>query len=212
MNDQVLSKPLLRGHFHQGMFFISLGASILLILKSETSIELISTIIYSVGLLLMFGVSALYHRINWKPDTRLLLKKFDHAGIYIMIAGTFTPVTLLSLSAESGTKLLITIWSIAIFGVVQSILFVNLPKIVSSLIYLVAGYMILPYLPELSEKFSSTDMSLLMGGGVVYSLGALAYGFKRPVLNPKIFGYHEVFHVLVSIAAIMHFSLVYSLV
>jgi hemolysin III len=211
MEHNNLVKPLLRGHFHQAMFFVSLGACSLLLLKANTTVEFYSLLIYSIGLLTMFGISAIYHRIHWEPAQRLFMRKLDHAGIYVMIAGTFTPVTLLSLSESSGKTLLITIWVIALVGILQSIFFVNLPKIVSSIIYLIAGYMVFPYLPELSERLSLVQMILILGGGLVYSLGALSYGLKWPNINPKIFGYHEVFHLLVSIAAIMHFALIYSL-
>jgi hemolysin III len=204
-------KPLLRGHFHQAMFFVSLGATIMLLLKTKTSREFWSILTYSLGLLSMLGVSAIYHRIQWDPQSRAFWRKLDHSGIYIMIAGTFTPVTLLALSAESGIKLLIIIWVIAFFGILQSFFFVTIPKIFSSLLYLIAGYMVIPYLGELSAKLSTVSMIMLISGGITYSLGALAYAFKWPPLNPRIFGYHEVFHILVSIAAIMHFALVYSL-
>lgn len=204
-------KPLLRGHFHQAMFFVALGATSMLLLKTETTREFWSILIYSIGLLCMLGISAIYHRIQWDPQTRAFWRKLDHSGIYLMIAGTFTPVTLLALSDESGIKLLTIIWVIAFFGILQSIFFVTIPKIFSSLLYLIAGYMVIPYLGELSAKLSTFGMIMLIAGGVTYSLGAIAYAFKWPILNPRIFGYHEVFHVLVSIAAIMHFALVYSL-
>jgi hemolysin III len=205
-------KPLLRGHFHQAMFFVSLGATIMLLLMTETSKEFWSILIYSIGLLSMLGISAIYHRIQWYPQSRALWRKLDHSGIYIMIAGTFTPVSLLALSDESGIRLLTIIWVIAFFGILQSFFFVTIPKIFSSILYLIAGYMVIPYLGELSAKLSTVAMIMLIAGGVTYSLGALAYAFKWPNLSPRIFGYHEVFHVLVSIAAIMHFALVYSLV
>lgn len=205
-------KPLLRGHFHQAMFFIALGACLMLIFKSENTLELWSTLIYSFGTLAMFGISTLYHRIHWSPKSRSLMRKLDHAGIYIMIAGTFTPVTLLGLPWESGKTLLIAVWTAAIFGIIQSMFFINLPKWVSAILYLFVGYMIIPYVPELQARLELSAVLLMIGGGVVYSLGALAYGLKRPVFNPQYFGYHEVFHILVSIAAIMHFIVVYSLI
>lgn len=206
-----IEKPLLRGHFHQAMFFISLGACIMLILKADSKIEIISTVVYSVGVLTMFGVSALYHRITWPPNSRLMMKKFDHAAIYIMIAGTFTPITQLALPEESGTKLLISIWAVALLGILQSIFFVNLPKILSAILYLAAGYMIAPYATELIPRIGQANLILIIAGGVVYSIGALTYGLKRPVLKPEIFGYHEVFHILVCIGAILHFIVIYSI-
>ena len=204
-------KPLLRGHFHQAMFFVALGACSVLVFKSTTLVETLATLIYSLGLLIMFGVSALYHRIHWEPKARLLMKKLDHCGIYIMIAGTFTPICLLSLSETSGQKLLILIWIVALLGILQSVFFVNLPKLVSAILYLIAGYLILPYLSELQAHLGMTNVALILAGGIVYSIGALTYGLKRPVLNPRVFGYHELFHTLVGVAAILHFIVIYSI-
>ena len=205
-----VEKPLLRGHFHQAMFFISLGACLLLIFQSNNKLEYISTIIYTLGVLTMFGVSTLYHRITWNPEARYLMKRLDHAGIYIMIAGTFTPICLLALSDSSGRNLLIAIWSVAIAGIVQSIFFVNLPKMVSALIYLAAGYMITPYASELIPSIGMNNLVLLICGGLAYSVGAICYGLKRPTLWPKVFGYHEVFHIMVNIGAMLHFIVIYS--
>ena len=206
-----IEKPLLRGHFHQAMFFVSLGACVLLILKADSSIETISTTIYSLGVLTMYGISALYHRVTWSPERRLFMKKLDHAAIYIMIAGTFTPITLLALPPHSGTRLLISIWGIALLGTIQSIFFVNLPKIVSAILYLIAGYMIAPYFSELIPRIGETNILLIVAGGVAYSIGALAYGLKRPVFKPMIFGYHEFFHIMVCIGSIFHFAVIYSI-
>ena len=205
-------KPLLRGHFHQAMFFISLGACSLLILKSANSLQFIAASIYSLGVLLMFGISALYHRIHWSPKPRYLMKRLDHSGIYIMIAGTFTPICLLALEKQSGQHLLMLIWGVAGLGIIQSLFFVNLPKMISAILYLIAGYLILPYLGTLSASIGMQNISLIILGGIAYSIGALAYGLKKPVFNPKIFGYHEVFHLLVAIGAMLHFALIYSLI
>jgi hemolysin III len=206
-----VEKPLLRGHFHQAMFFVSLGASSLLIAKSNSQIEYISTIIYSIALLTMFGISALYHRITWNPTQRLFMKRLDHAGIYLMIAGCFTPITLLALPYITGMRLLTLIWIVAFVGIIQSIFFVNISKMYSAVLYLVMGYMIVPYFPELAAHIGYINLALLIGGGIAYSIGALAYGLKRPAFKPLIFGYHEFFHVMVSIGAIFHFVLIYSL-
>lgn len=202
-------KPLLRGHFHQAAFFTACGACLMLISKSENNLSLSAAIIYSFSLIFLLGTSALYHRINWQPQARQMMKRLDHCAIYILIAGTFTPVCLLALGEESGRQLLITIWSIAILGVVQSLFFVNAPKWLSAILYVVAGYMILPYVGELKDK---VDLTLLIGGGVVYTIGAITYALKKPNFKPLVFGYHEVFHVLVIIGAALHFILVYALI
>jgi hemolysin III len=205
-------KPILRGYFHQEFFFITLGACIPLILQCKSSDALVSVIIYSFCALVLFGVSALYHRIHWEPEARLWWKKLDHANIYLMIAGTFTPIALLGLSAASAKQLLITIWIVAIVGIVQSLFFVNLPKFISAIIYLVAGYLILPYFSELKLAVGESNSWLIVAGGVAYSIGAICYGLKLCNFNPKYFGYHEVFHIFVILGALLHFIVVSSLV
>lgn len=202
-------KPLLRGHFHQAAFFTACGACLMLIFKTQNNLALGAAIIYSLSLIFLLGTSALYHRINWEPQARQMMKRLDHCAIYILIAGTFTPVCLLALGEESGRQLLITIWSVAIFGVVQSLFFVNAPKWLSAILYVIAGYLIMPYISELKDK---VNLVLLIGGGIVYTIGALTYALKKPNFKPLIFGYHEVFHILVIVGAALHFILIYQLV
>ena len=198
------TKPALRGHFHQAMFFVVLGAGVPLVYNSQGFSTRVSVSVSVVCALLTFGISALYHRITWSTDARAIWKKLDHAGIYLMIAGTFTPVAMLGLSAASARNCLMTIWIVALAGIVQSIFFVNIPKIFSALIYLLAGYLIVPYMGELQQTLGSGNVWLLVAGGVTYTLGALCYALKRPVLDPRYFGYHEVFHILVNAGAILH--------
>ena len=205
-------KPALRGHFHQAMFFVVLGAGVPLVYNSQGLSTRVSVSVYVVCALLTFGISALYHRITWSAEARAIWRKLDHAGIYLMIAGTFTPVAMLGLSAASARNCLMTIWVIALAGIIQSIFFVNIPKIFSALIYLVAGYLIVPYMGELQQTLGSGNVWLLVAGGVTYTLGALCYALKRPVLDPRYFGYHEVFHVLVNAGAILHFLVINDLV
>jgi len=209
MENKVKTKPLLRGHFHQAFFFISLGASILLLLKCKSEHEFIPVLVYSIALLIMFGVSALYHRIHWEPAPRYFMKRLDHAGIYIMIAGSFTPITLLIMNAEDGPKLLLRVWIFGIVGILQSIFFLNLPKIVSALLYIVMGFLVLPYFKDLLVILGTLKLSLLIGGGLAYTLGAIVYGLKKPAFIPHIFGYHEFFHVMVCLGAVFHFALIY---
>lgn len=180
--------------------------------KCESWSQRMAILVYSLGALTLFGVSSLYHRITWSSEKRAVWRKLDHSAIYLMIAGTFTPFAALKLPASTGQQLLWIIWSIAAVGVVQSIFFVNLPKMISALIYIVAGYTILPYLGELKNSIGSTNYWLILAGGISYSLGALAYGLKRPILNPKVFSYHEVFHLFVNLGAIFHYLAVYSVI
>ena len=210
--NPLLKKPLLRGYFHEWMFFVSLGACIPLISKSTNSIELAATIIYSLGIFMMFGFSALYHRINWRPRVLKIMRRLDHSSIFIMIAGSFTPICLLILPEDIGFQLLFVIWIAAGIGILQIFLFTNTPRIIRAGIYLIAGYVAIPYLSVMSTVMGFTNFTLTIAGGTIYSVGAISYGLKFPDISPKYFGYHEFFHVLVSIAAILHFIVIYSVV
>lgn len=212
VGEFMIKKPFLRGHFHQAAFFVALGSCIMLVLKTDEGSSLWATLIYSISLIFLLGVSALYHRINWPMQKRLFMKRLDHSAIYFLIAGTFTPVCLHSLNAESAQTLLITIWTVAFFGVLQSLFFINSPKWLSAIFYVVAGYLILPYLPEINQQIGLKNVMLLVGGGLAYTIGALSYALKKPNFYPEVFGYHEVFHLWVIVGAILHFTLIYNLI
>ena len=207
-----MEKPLLRGYFHEWMFFISIGACIPLINNSTDSTELIATTVYSIGIFLMFGFSALYHRVNWRPEVLKIMRRLDHSSIFIMIAGTFTPICLLVLPKSLGLQLLIIMWVVAGIGILQTFIFTNAPRMIRAGIYLIAGYIAIPYLSVLSSLMGFANFSLTIAGGTIYSVGAISYGLKFPDFSPKYFGYHEFFHVLISLAAILHFIVIYSLI
>jgi hemolysin III len=207
-----MKKPLLRGYFHEWMFFISIGACIPLINNSTNSTELIATIVYSIGIFMMFGFSALYHRVNWRPEVLKIMRRLDHSSIFIMIAGSFTPICLLVLPENLGLQLLVIMWVVAGIGILQTFIFTNAPRMIRAGIYLIAGYIAIPYLSVLSSVMGFTNFSLTVAGGTIYSVGAISYGLKFPNFSPKYFGYHEFFHVLISLAAILHFIVIYSLV
>ena len=207
-----MKKPLLRGYFHEWMFFISIGACIPLINNSTNSTELIATIVYSIGIFMMFGFSALYHRVNWRPEVLKIMRRLDHSSIFIMIAGSFTPICLLVLPENLGLQLLIIMWVVAGIGILQTFIFTNASRMIRAGIYLIAGYIAIPYLSVLSSVMGFTNFSLTVAGGTIYSVGAISYGLKFPDFSPKYFGYHEFFHVLISLAAILHFIVIYSLV
>lgn len=211
MNTQLI-KPLLRGHFHQAAFFMALGACLMLLAKAQGIKGFTAALIYSLSLLTLFGASALYHRPQWNPNIRQWMKRLDHSAIFILISGTITPICLLALPAESGTKLLIITWMTALFGIIQSFFWVKAPKWVSSLIYLCAGWLALSYLPEMKNSLPTLDLVYVIIGGVIYSIGAIIYAFKKPNPFPSVFGYHEIFHLLVIIAAFFHFMVVNRLI
>lgn len=206
------TKPKLRGYIHQEAFFITLGAGALLILKSSNSQTLISSVVFVLGLLMLFGISAVYHRPHWQPPERALMKRLDHSAIFIQIAGTFTPLCLLALNETSGRQLLITIWSAAALGIFQSVFWVKAPKVLTAFFYVVMGCIALPYLGELKAALGLNQIILIVSGGVVYTIGAIFYAFKIPKLGPATFGYHELFHLFTIVGAGLHFMAIYPLI
>jgi len=210
---QKLTKPMLRGHFHQAAFFIACGACAMLISQSVgDGVKLASSIIYTIGLTLLFGISALYHRPNWKDKSRQLMRRLDHSAIYVLIASTATPICLLGLEESAGRKLMLIFWLSAFIGIFQSIVWIKAPKVISAGLYLIMGWMVIPYFSEFAQALNSVQLGLFFSGGAVYTIGALVYAFKRPNPFPKVFGYHEIFHLLVVIAAILHFIVITQLI
>ena len=157
-------KPLLRGYIHQEAFFVALGACALLIAKSTSPRSLAASAIYSFGLLFLFGASALYHRPFWKPKERAFMKRLDHSAIFILIAGTFTPICMIALSEKSGSLLLKVAWIVASFGVAQSIFWVSAPKWFTALAYVAMGWLPLSCLSELVDTLGVNNVLLLAAG------------------------------------------------
>lgn len=205
-------KPLLRGYLHQEAFFIALGACALLVAKSSKSITLLAALVYSFGLLMMLGVSAVYHRVHWQPKPRALMKRLDHSAIFIQIAATFTPICLLALKDGDGLFLLKVIWTAAIAGILQAVFWVSAPKFVTALFYVIMGWQALPYVSDLAQALGTTKVFLIIAGGIVFTVGSLFYATKKPDLVPNVFGYHELFHLFTIIGAILHFIVIYQLI
>jgi len=205
-------KPKLRGWIHQEAFFLSLGACLVMLTQTKDGTAFVASLVYSFSLLFLFAISAIYHRPHWAPKPRALLKRFDHCAIFILIAGTFTPVCLLGLSKESGEHLLLVVWSAALIGVAQSIFWVKAPKWFNGVLYVFVGWLLLPYSSEVQQSLGLNNVLLLVAGGVAYTVGAVFYVLKKPNFRAGVFGYHELFHVLTVIGAGLHFIVVYRLV
>jgi hemolysin III len=201
-------KPLLRGHLHQGAFFFALGACAMLLVISPNTESFIACLVYSISQASLFGISALYHRPNWGSVGRTRMRRLDHAAIFVSIAGTFTPICMLAIQNVGGMKLLVIVWMAAAAGIMQSLFWVKGPKCLSALLYVVMGWLALPYLSEINAALGTVSTGLLIAGGVIYTIGAVIYATKRPNPLPAYFGYHEIFHLLVIIAAICHFSVI----
>ncbi|MBL4819204.1 MAG: hemolysin III family protein [Deltaproteobacteria bacterium] len=205
-------KPSLRGHFHQESFFIAIGACAVLIATTPSSQKLIAALIYSASLVSLLGISALYHRPQWGDRARVWMRRLDHAAIFILIAGTFTPIGMLALPETTGNKLLWIIWLFAVFGVLKSLFWVQSPKWFTAILCVVMGWVAFPYLPQLSSQLGADSVALIYLGGIIYTLGAVVYALKRPNPYPAVFWYHEIFHLMVAVAAACHFIVIFRLV
>lgn len=207
-------KPFLRGHFHQAAFFTAFGACAMLIAKGHAHSERVFTaaMIYSISLIAMFGISALYHRPRWLPHQRLWMRRLDHAAIFVLIAGTGTPIALLALPGMDGLKLLTLMWGAASFGILQSLFWTHAPRWLSFTLYIVCGWIAVSFFSELGAALGTTNLTFLTIGGVLYTIGAIIYALKKPNPSPKYFGYHEIFHAMVIIAAVCHFIVIDSLI
>lgn len=210
MNEEF--KPFLRGHFHQAAFWFGLGASFMLITIAPTPLARISAIVYTVSLALLFGVSSLYHRNDWPWKIEAWIQKLDHSAIFVFIAGTATPIALLSLPGPQGRELVMIFWAAALIGVIKEFAWKKAPRWVSGLMYVLMGWLAAPYLGPFSQGLGPGNTWMLVTGGVIYTLGALVYVFKWPDPFPKFFGFHEIFHALVVVAGICHFLIIYDLV
>ena len=203
------AKPRLRGVSHQWAFFVSLFTGVVLVLLAPNGEALLAAAIYAVSVCALFGTSAVYHRINWQTiGARRWMRRLDHSMIFVLIAGTYTPFALLALDGTLATAILIVVWSGAIAGVVLQLVWVDAPRLLSAIVYLAMGWVALAAFPQMIDKIGITGTALVSAGGLLYTVGAVIYAFKRPNPVPTVFGYHEIFHALVIAAAALHYAVV----
>ena len=198
-------KPALRGVLHQYAFVAAVAAGATLVALAEGAQARTAVSIYAASLALMFGLSALYHRVPWRSlRVRAWMRRLDHCGIFLLIAGTYTPFALLVFDGRWATVLLVLVWAGAAAGIVQNICWIDAPRWLSASVYLALGWIGAVALPQVFDA-GVAWATLLIVGGVLYTLGALTYAFQRPNPWPAVFGFHEVFHVLVVAAATTQF-------
>ena len=200
-----LERPRLRGVFHQYAFFVALVAGLVLVILADSFRERLAMWVYAVALAAMFGVSALYHRVTWRsPRVRRWMRRLDHSTILLLIAGTYTPFAVLTFDGALANAILVVVWSGAGAGLLLNLLWVDAPTWVTAAVFMALGWVGVVTVPELVDVGIAPAVLVFVGGGL-YSLGALAYALKRPNPRPAVFGYHEVFHLLVVAAAAVHF-------
>ena len=202
-------KPRFRGVSHEWAFFLFAGLGVALVLGAPNGEARFAVTVYAVSVCALFGASALYHRITWASVTaRRWMRRLDHSMIFLLIAGTYTPFALLALEGTIATVILVLVWSGAAFGIVVNMLWIDAPKWVTALIYVTLGWVAVAAFPSLVEGVGITGTTLVAVGGVLYTVGAVIYARRRPDPAPTVFGYHEIFHLLVVAAAALHYAAV----
>jgi hemolysin III len=194
------------------MFPISLVAGIVLVASAPTQQGRISSAVFAATAILLFGVSALLHRGSWSPDTEALLRRLDHANIYLIIAGTYTPFAVLALPPSEGRVLLLIVWTGALAGVILRVFWVGAPRWLTTTLYVVVGWVAVLFIPGLIDGAGATVVILIVIGGILYTLGAVVYATKWPNPFPGVFGFHEVFHALTVAAFSVHYVAVWIVV
>jgi len=199
------ARPRLRGVSHRVAFYVTLVAGAALIEASGDRRTTLATAIYAGFLAGMFGVSATLHRNDWGPRAFGWLRRADHAMIFACIAGTYTPLCVLGIDSPSGTRLLVLAWSGAALGILRAMLWPHAPRLVSSALYVAVGWVMIAYFPEIHAALDPISFALVLGGGAWFTAGAMVYLFRWPDPWPRVFGYHEVFHVMIIIGCVCHF-------
>ncbi len=203
-----LPRPRLRGWLHLGAFVVAVGLGIALIVVAEGGSAVASSAIYAFAVCGLFGASALYHRGRWRPRVRALLQRIDHSMIFVLIAGTYTPVCVLVLPDTLGTVMLAIIWGGAGVGVFLQLLPRPTPRVIGVVLYITLGWVAALATPTLLDRLGWTPTLLIGLGGVLYTAGAVIYALKRPDPSPRIFGYHEIFHACTIAAAAAHYAVI----
>jgi len=197
-------RPRFRGLIH----LVAFGASCIIgavFLAYTPESRVIPAAAFALSATTMLGLSALYHRVTWKPRARLWMRRADHAGIYLLIAGTYTPVGLIALHGAWRVTILAIVWSGAAIATLMKLCWVHAPKWLAALIGIALGWAGVAAMPEVAHHAGITAVVLLAAGGLAYSLGAATYALKRPDPVPAVFGYHEVFHSLTIVALACHY-------
>lgn len=202
--DSAPIKPALRGVLHHWAAIYALGGGSVLVAFAPTWRAAASAAVYALSLVLLFAVSATYHRVNWSEKARAWMRRADHASIFVLIAGTYTPIALLALDPSDGRRLFIYIWAGATAGVIVSLFWVRAPKALTATIAVAVGWTIAPYVGEV-RRLLGPYMWVILAGGIAYTVGAIVYATKKPNPRPAVFGYHEVFHALTLVGAALHF-------
>jgi len=198
-------KPTMRGWLHAGILPIVIAGGVVLIVLANGAAAKVAASLFFASSFLLFGNSALYHRFNWKPKTKLLLKRIDHANIFLLIAGSYTPITMLALPFNKGLWLFVAIWALTLVGIGFRVFWIGAPRWLYVPMYVAMGWGAIVYVQDFMAA-NLPMMVLILSGGLAYTIGALVYGFKWPNPSRKHFGFHEIFHSLTVVAFGCHWA------
>jgi hemolysin III len=210
--DSSPPKPQWRGRIHLAAFVVSIPAGLALVLWSQGVSAHVAAALFALSLAGLFGTSATYHTGNWAPRARARLQRMDHAMIFVLIAGSYTPITLLALQPAWGIALLAVVWTVAVVGVTLALAKFTALHRAGGYLYIGMGWIVVIALPAVVRSLDTQELVLLFAGGILYTLGAIGLRLQRPNPRPLVFGYHEVWHAMTVAAAACHFILVAMLV
>lgn len=203
------AKPRLRGVWHKWACVWSVPLGVALVIVAHTARARLAVSAYAVTLIALFGVSALYHRVNWNSiSARRWMRRLDHSMIFMLIAGTYTPFALLALHGPLALAILVAIWTGALTGLIFNVIWNTAPRWLLAVIYISLGWVAVAAMPQLAAAIGVAGLALLALGGLLYTAGAVIYAVKRPDPLPAVFGYHEVFHALVIVAAAIQYAVI----
>ena len=203
-------RPLLRGWLHLLGLAASLIAGPILIAQAHNATQALGLSIYALSLVVLFGTSSSFHRVKWKPRARRIMRRLDHSAIFILIAGTYTGVAMVSLHGWALYLVLGLAWGGTVVGIVVRQVFIDAPKWVNAIPYVVVGWSALAVMGPLMKALGGWGFTLLLLGGLAYTAGALVYALKKPDPFPRVFGYHEIFHALTLVGAGLHYVVIAS--
>jgi len=198
-------RPTWRGWIHAATFPVAVAGGIVLIALAQGAPAKWASAVFMATSLLLFGNSALYHRFDWNPTTKAILKRIDHANILLLIAGTYTPIAVLALPTQKTILLLSLVWGGAVLGILFRVFWIHAPRWLYVALYLVLGWAAVMYIVDLFEA-NAAMMLLVIVGGVLYTVGAVVYATKKPNPWPGHFGFHEIFHVCTVLAFLCHWT------
>ena len=201
-------KPRWRGRIHQVAFFVSIPAGTALVALADGWAPRIAAAIYALSLVAVFGSSAAYHRGNWDPAALRRMKRLDHSMIFVLIAGSYTPIALLVLHGPWTIVILSIIWVAAAAGIILKLIRIDGFTVLTATLYMAMGWLALIALPQLLREMPVSALALTVVGGLLYTVGAIVFAVRRPDPSPAVFGYHEVWHAFMAAAAACHFAMI----